>query len=83
MASNPKADSKRTETETEEDCKMMVEPNMMAYQDKDGVEHKIYLPKGTFKAAAEHFEAGNFDELAKFPAWENQQYTPEDDIRKK
>jgi hypothetical protein len=63
-----------TEGEVTEDCEMVVEPNKMVYFDGDGVQKAIYMPKGTFQKAAQHFQAKNFDELAKYPAWGRSPY---------
>jgi len=49
--------------------KNIFEPNKMTYFDTEGVQHEIHMPKGTFKTACDYLMAGNFEELAKFPAW--------------
>nr|XP_036577735.1 uncharacterized protein CTRU02_12255 [Colletotrichum truncatum]KAF6784794.1 hypothetical protein CTRU02_12255 [Colletotrichum truncatum] len=64
-------------------CEMVVEPNKMVYFDGEGVRKEIHMPKGTARKAAELLEAQNWEELAKFSPWNNQTYTPEDDVRRK
>jgi len=56
------------------------ECNMMSYVDGEGVKREIWMPKGTMTTACKYFSEENWDELAKFPVWNNQQYTDEDDI---
>ena len=43
-----------------------VQPNSMTYTDDKGVEHNIYLPRGTALTAFDHLENERWDELAKF-----------------
>lgn len=50
-------------------CTKTFEPNMMFFTDAEGQEHKIHMPKGTFKAALKYFNEKNYGELAKFPVW--------------
>ncbi|KAK3327757.1 hypothetical protein B0T19DRAFT_422710 [Cercophora scortea] len=51
--------------------------NKMTYKDGSGVAHEIFLPAGSAKAAADHYANKRWDELAKFPKWQNQPYTDE------
>ncbi|KAG8161439.1 hypothetical protein KVR01_008426 [Diaporthe batatas] len=51
-----------------------VECNMMGYTDDGGVARQIYMPKGTAALARDLFQAKRFSDLAKFPAWDNQNY---------
>ncbi|KAL1963941.1 hypothetical protein VTN77DRAFT_7616 [Rasamsonia byssochlamydoides] len=65
-------------------CEKSVNPNSMVFFDKDGVRHQIYMPKGSFEYACELAEAEDWDTLAKFPVWENQNYDDweRDDVSK-
>lgn len=69
MASDRQLAAKRPELQSDDECAFMTEPNMLQYQDNDGVVKQIHLPKGTFQAAVGHFKAGNYEELAKYPVW--------------
>lgn len=50
-------------------CTKRVRPNRMVYTDSNGFRQEIHLPKGTFEEATGYLEAGDFDGLAKYPAW--------------
>nr|POF13743.1 hypothetical protein CFP56_02767 [Quercus suber] len=53
----------------------------MTYKLGSGVEHVVYLAKGTQQAACKHIIDKNWDALAQFPAWTgapDQQYKESD-----
>lgn len=51
------------------ECELIVECNQLNYQDGEGVQRQIFIPKGTMSRATELLEAENWEELAKFPVW--------------
>ncbi|KAK3998243.1 concanavalin A-like lectin/glucanase domain-containing protein [Cladorrhinum sp. PSN332] len=65
------------------ECQVTVQPNMMSFTNKEGKVVKIHIPTGSYARAAELFIAEDWEELEKFPAWNNQQYTAADYIFKK
>ncbi|KAL1861751.1 hypothetical protein VTK73DRAFT_6965 [Phialemonium thermophilum] len=55
-----------------------VEPNSMHYVDGNGDAHDIYIPQGQIREATDHLTNKRWDELAKYPKYENQGYQDED-----
>ncbi|KAK4239265.1 hypothetical protein C8A03DRAFT_32677 [Achaetomium macrosporum] len=55
-----------------------VEVNKMSYTDDAGNLHDIHIPTGRASEARDHFANKRWEELAKFPKRDNQQYTDED-----
>ncbi|ATY66536.1 hypothetical protein A9K55_000494 [Cordyceps militaris] len=62
-----------------EACTVVHHPNHMVYFDENGVRREIYMPVRDFFKACAHYKNEEWDELAKFPKWENQSYTEDDD----
>ncbi|KAL2000165.1 hypothetical protein VTN02DRAFT_3464 [Thermoascus thermophilus] len=60
-------------------CTRRVQPNRMVYTDATGLRQEIHLPKGTVDEATGYLQAGDFEGLAKYPAWANQAYEDEED----
>ncbi|KAF7166918.1 hypothetical protein CNMCM5623_000455 [Aspergillus felis] len=57
-------------------CTKTVQPNKLVFFDKSGERHEIYLPKGTLQKAIGLLQEENWDELLKFPPY-NQNYPSE------
>ncbi|KAL1858976.1 hypothetical protein Daus18300_009734 [Diaporthe australafricana] len=51
-----------------------VQCNMMSYTDGEGIARQIYMPKGTARLACTLSLGKRWDDLAKFPIWNNQTY---------
>ncbi|KFA80363.1 hypothetical protein S40288_11662 [Stachybotrys chartarum IBT 40288] len=80
---NPTKRESTTSDSKEDEYEITVQPNKLVHFDANGGEHEIYLPRGTSERAGQLRLKEDWDELAKYPKWENQQYTEEDYIRKK
>ncbi|KEY73951.1 hypothetical protein S7711_11401 [Stachybotrys chartarum IBT 7711] len=80
---NPTKREFTTSDSKEDEYEITVQPNKLVYFDASGVEHEIYLPRGTSERAGQLWLKEDWDQLAKYPKWENQQYAEEDYIRKK
>ncbi|KAJ2968782.1 hypothetical protein NQ176_g9013 [Zarea fungicola] len=52
----------------------------MVWFDDAGVKHEIYIPARDFYKAMEHSKKNEWDELAKFPKWDNQGYSEADNL---
>ncbi|KAK3304464.1 uncharacterized protein B0T15DRAFT_494927 [Chaetomium strumarium] len=66
-----------------EECGGYVEPNTNLFTDADGVQHNKYIPRGSYATVVDLYEAGNLDELAKFPHYTGRGYTDDDVIPQK
>lgn len=58
-----------TGNELPDGCEAVVEPNRLAFKYGNGIEHSIYLPKGTYGKSLKLVEDKNWAELKKFPVW--------------
>ncbi|KAL2222441.1 hypothetical protein M432DRAFT_586464 [Thermoascus aurantiacus ATCC 26904] len=73
-----KRDDDEHESELSSNCTRHVQPNRMVYTDARGARQAIHLPRGTFDRASASLDAGDFDALARYPAWANQTYDDDD-----
>ncbi|KAH8718619.1 hypothetical protein HC256_003251 [Beauveria bassiana] len=64
-----------------EECKVEHHPNKMVFTDDKGERREIYMPARDFYKAMAHVIKEEWDELAKFPKWENQSYTDADNLK--
>ncbi|KAJ4159836.1 uncharacterized protein LMH87_007775 [Akanthomyces muscarius] len=64
-----------------EECKVVHHPNKMVYTNDEGERREIYMPTRDFYKAMAHIRKEEWDELAKFPRWENQRYTEADNLK--